>query len=36
MTLVGIAVGIGAAVFLTRLMQDLIFGIAPLDPCTLS
>jgi predicted permease len=33
-TLSGIAVGVVAAAFLTRLMRDLLFGVSPLDPAT--
>jgi putative ABC transport system permease protein len=31
---VGVAIGLGAAVGLTRLMKALLFGISPLDPLT--
>jgi hypothetical protein len=34
MTLAGIAAGVSAAALLTRLMQDLLFGVTPLDPLT--
>src|SRR5581483_5664364 len=34
LTLTGIAVGIGAAMFLTRVMAALLFGVAPTDPIT--
>jgi putative ABC transport system permease protein len=34
LTLLGIAVGIGAALALTRLMTDLLFGIRATDPVT--
>ncbi len=30
----GVAVGLGAAVGLTRLMEALLFGVSPLDPAT--
>ena len=30
----GIAVGLGAAAALTRMMKSLLFGVAPLDPVT--
>jgi putative ABC transport system permease protein len=34
LTLSGITVGIGAAMFLTRVMTALLFGVAPTDPVT--
>ena len=34
MTLAGAVIGIAAAVCLTRLMSDLLFGVSPLDPFT--
>jgi putative ABC transport system permease protein len=34
LTLCGIAVGIGAAIFLTRVMSALLFGVTPMDPVT--
>jgi predicted permease len=34
LTLGGITVGIGAAMFLTRVMSALLFGVAPTDPVT--
>lgn len=34
LALLGIAVGLGAAAGLTRLMKSLLFGISPLDPLT--
>lgn len=34
LTAVGVAVGLGAAAALMRLMQTLLFGISPLDPVT--
>ncbi len=34
MTLLGAAIGVAAAVFLTQLMQSLLFGIKPTDPLT--
>ena len=34
MTLAGAVIGIAAAVGLTRLMSDLLFGVSPLDPFT--
>jgi putative ABC transport system permease protein len=34
LTAVGVVVGIGAAVGLTRLMSALLFGVSPLDPVT--
>jgi ABC-type antimicrobial peptide transport system permease subunit len=30
----GVAIGLGAATGLTRLMSSLLFGISPLDPAT--
>ena len=30
----GVAIGLGAAAVLTRLMSSLLFGITPLDPVT--
>ena len=30
----GIAAGVGAALFLTRLMEGLLYGVAPRDPFT--
>ena len=34
LTGIGAAIGLGAAIFLTRLMKSLLFGISPLDPLT--
>ncbi len=34
LTCTGVAVGLGAAVALTRLMSALLFGISPVDPLT--
>jgi ABC-type antimicrobial peptide transport system permease subunit len=34
LTLTGITVGIGAALFLTRVMSALLFGVTPTDPVT--
>ena len=34
LAVVGVAVGLGAAIGLTRLMKSLLFGISPLDPWT--
>ncbi|MCP5112859.1 MAG: FtsX-like permease family protein, partial [bacterium] len=34
LTLIGVALGLGAAVGLTRLMSALLFGVSPLDPVT--
>jgi predicted permease len=34
MTLVGVVIGLAAAVGLTRLMSDMLFGVTPLDPLT--
>jgi putative ABC transport system permease protein len=34
LTLCGITVGIGAAMFLTRVMSALLFGVTPMDPLT--
>jgi ABC-type antimicrobial peptide transport system permease subunit len=34
LTIVGTAVGLGAAVALMRLMRTLLFGVSPLDPIT--
>ena len=34
LAVVGIAVGVGAAVAATRLLQGLLFGVSPLDPTT--
>jgi ABC-type antimicrobial peptide transport system permease subunit len=31
---IGVAIGLGAAVGLTRLMSSLLFGVSPLDPTT--
>jgi predicted permease len=31
---IGVAIGLGAAVWLTRLMQSQLFGVSPLDPLT--
>jgi putative ABC transport system permease protein len=31
---IGVAIGLGTAVGLTRLMKSLLFGISPLDPLT--
>ena len=33
-TLIGVAVGIGAAVLLTRLAASMMYGVTPLDPWT--
>jgi putative ABC transport system permease protein len=34
LAILGIAVGIAAALALTRLMTDLLFGVGPTDPAT--
>jgi putative ABC transport system permease protein len=34
LTALGVLCGVPAALFLTRLMQDLLFGVTPLDPVT--
>jgi predicted permease len=34
LVIVGVAIGLGGAVALTRVMQSLLFGISPLDPIT--
>jgi ABC-type antimicrobial peptide transport system permease subunit len=34
LTGIGAAIGLGAAISLTRLMKSLLFGISPLDPVT--
>jgi len=34
MALVGVAVGVAAALVLTRLMAGLLFGVSPVDPLT--
>jgi ABC-type antimicrobial peptide transport system permease subunit len=34
LTGVGVAIGVGAATVLTRLMSTLLYGITPLDPLT--
>ena len=34
LTCVGVALGLGAAVGVTRLMSTLLFGVSPLDPVT--
>ena len=34
LTSIGVAIGLGAAAGLTRLMASLLFGISPLDPTT--
>jgi putative ABC transport system permease protein len=36
LTAIGVAVGIAGALTLTRLMQDLLFHVAPRDPLTLA
>jgi predicted lysophospholipase L1 biosynthesis ABC-type transport system permease subunit len=36
LALAGIAVGVGAALMLTRLINSLLFGVSPSDPITLS
>ena len=33
---VGVAVGVGGALWLTRLMDSLLFGVKPSDPLTLA
>jgi ABC-type antimicrobial peptide transport system permease subunit len=33
-TLIGVSVGIGAAVLLTRLVASMVYGVTPLDPWT--
>jgi putative ABC transport system permease protein len=33
-TLIGIAIGVGAALALSRLIQALLFGVTPTDPAT--
>ena len=34
LTVIGVVLGLAAAVALTRLMSSLLFGISPLDPAT--
>jgi putative ABC transport system permease protein len=34
LTVIGVVVGLAAAMALTRLMSSLLFGISPLDPAT--
>ncbi len=34
LTGLGVAIGLGAAAVLTRLMKSLLFGVSPLDPLT--
>ena len=34
LTGIGVAIGLGAAAGLTRLMKSLLFGMSPLDPLT--
>jgi len=34
LTAVGLAIGLGAAIALTRLMSSLLFAVSPLDPVT--
>jgi putative ABC transport system permease protein len=34
LTLIGIGLGIGTAILLTRVMSALLFGVGPLDPLT--
>lgn len=36
LALVGVTVGIGAAMGVTRLMSSLLFGVSPIDPLTYS
>jgi putative ABC transport system permease protein len=36
LALAGIAVGVGAALMLTRLISSLLFGVSPSDPITLA